>query len=35
MSHAIEVFSDVPAEIACVSWQCMANAEHSIYLPVS
>lgn len=35
MSHAIEVFSDVPAEIACVSWQSMANAEHSIYLPVS
>ena len=35
MSHAIEVFSYVPAEIACVSWQCMANAEHSIYLPVS
>lgn len=35
MSHAIEVFDNVPAEIACVSWQCMANAEHSVYLPVS
>lgn len=35
MSHAIEIFDNVPAEISCVSWQCMANAEHSVYLPVS
>lgn len=35
MSHVIQVFDGVPAEISCVSWQCMANAEHSVYLPVS
>ena len=35
VAHVIEVFSDLPAEAAGVSWQCMANSEHSVYLPVS
>lgn len=35
MSHVIQIFDDVPAEIAGVTWMCMANAEHSVYLPVS
>lgn len=34
-THALEVFSDLPAEMAVVSWQCIANAEHSVFLPVS
>ena len=34
-SHVIQVFDDVPAEIAGVTWTCMANAEHSVYLPIS
>ena len=25
----------MPAEIAGVTWTCMANAEHSVYLPIS
>lgn len=33
--NAIEVYSDLPAEMSCVTWACMANAEHSVYLPMS
>lgn len=33
--NAIEVYDNLPAEMACVTWACMANAEHSVYLPMS
>ncbi|MDO4547560.1 MAG: C69 family dipeptidase [Clostridia bacterium] len=33
--NAIEVYDDLPAAMSCVTWTCMANAEHSVYLPVS
>ncbi|NLG02310.1 MAG: C69 family dipeptidase [Clostridia bacterium] len=33
--HVIEIFDDLPEEMACVGWLCLANAEHSVYLPVS
>ena len=32
---AIEVYPDLPAEMSAVTWTCMANAEHSVYLPLS
>lgn len=33
--NAIEVYDNLPAEACCVTWTCMANAEHSVYLPMS
>ncbi|MDO5377438.1 MAG: C69 family dipeptidase [Clostridia bacterium] len=33
--NAIEVYDNLPADMACVTWSCMANAEHSVYLPMS
>lgn len=33
--HAIEIYPKLPAAMACVNWTCMANAEHSVYLPQS
>lgn len=33
--HALQVFSDLPAEASVVTWNCMANAEHSVFLPLS
>lgn len=33
--NAIEVYDNLPADMACVSWISTANAEHSVYLPVS
>lgn len=32
---AIEVYPDYPAAMSAVTWTCVANAEHSVYLPVS
>lgn len=32
---AIEVYDDLPAEMNCVTWVCTADAEHSVYLPLS
>ena len=32
---AIEVYDSLPAEMSCVTWVCTADAEHSVYLPVS
>ena len=34
-AHVIEVYDNLPAEMACVTWACLANSEHSVYLPVS
>lgn len=33
--NAIQVYSDLPAPMACVTWTCLANAEHSVYIPQS
>lgn len=33
--HVIEIYPQLPAAMACVNWTCMANAEHSVYLPQS
>jgi len=33
--NAIEVYDNLPADMACVTWSCMANAEYSVYLPMS
>ena len=31
----IEIHDDLPAEMAITTWVCTADAEHSVYLPVS
>ena len=33
----IQTYPDasIPAALSCVTWTCMANAEHSVYLPLS
>ena len=33
--HVISVRDGVPAHLACMAWVCHANAEHSVFLPVS
>lgn len=32
---AIEVYPQYPAAMSAVTWTCVANAEHSVYLPLS
>ena len=32
---ALEVYPDLPAEMATTNWTTLANAEHSVYLPLS
>ena len=34
-SHALQVYSDLPEEMRVVTWNCVANSEHSVYLPIS
>ena len=34
-AHILEVHDDLPAAMACVGWVCLANSEHSVYLPIS
>ncbi|MDD4080166.1 MAG: C69 family dipeptidase [Eubacteriales bacterium] len=34
-AHILQVFDGLPAALSCVGWQCLANAEHSVYLPIS
>lgn len=34
-AHVLEVFDNLPAEMSCVGWECLANSEHSVYLPIS
>ncbi len=31
----IEVYPELPAAMSAVTWTCLANAEHSVYLPLS
>ncbi|MCD8087878.1 MAG: C69 family dipeptidase [Oscillospiraceae bacterium] len=31
----IETYPDLPAAMCVVTWNCLANAEHSVYLPMS
>lgn len=33
--NAIEIYSDLPAEMACVTWNCFGNSEHTVFLPLS
>ena len=32
---AIEIYDDLPAAMSAVTWTTLANAEHSVYLPLS
>lgn len=32
---AIEIYSELPAAMSAVTWTTLANAEHSVYLPLS
>lgn len=32
---AIELYPELPAEMGIVTWTCTADAEHSVYLPIS
>lgn len=32
---ALEVYPDLPAEMATTNWTTLANAEHSVYLPIN
>ncbi len=34
-AHIIQVYDKLPAEVSAVTWLCMANAEHAVYLPIS
>ncbi len=31
--HALQVFSDMPAECDTLQWICLGNAEHSVFVP--
>lgn len=33
--HVIEVRRGLPAPLACTLWACLANAEHSVFLPIT
>ena len=34
-THVIQIYDDLPAEMAVVSWVSLANSEFSVFLPVS
>lgn len=33
--HALQVYKNKPKSLSLVGWQCLANAEHSVFIPIS
>lgn len=33
--HVTEIIDDIPSEMSIIAWTCLANAEHSVFIPYS